>query len=67
MDTPSGLQSKITPDTTPKSPYIITSYEESISSQPNLPLSLGIDCIPQPLTNVSPTKPSNATLNKNSI
>ena len=57
----------ITPDPIPQSPHIILSDEESISSQPPLHSSIYIYCLPQSLTKVPPTEPSNATLHKNSI
>ena len=46
---------------------IIPSDEDYFSSQPPLPPSIDIDCIPQPLTKVPPTETSYATLHKNSI
>ena len=67
MDTPSGRPSMITPGTTPQSPNIIPSDEDSISSQPPIHPSIDIDCLPQPSNKVPPTEPRNATLHKNSI
>ena len=67
MATPYGCPSTINPGPAPQSPHIIPSDEESISSHPPLPPSIDIDCIPQPLTKVPPTEPSNATLHKKSI
>ena len=67
MATPSGLPSTTTPAQKPQSPHINTSDEEYISSQPLLPTSIDINYIPQPLTKVPPTEPSNTTLKKNSI
>ena len=67
MDTPSGRPAMITPDTTPQCPDIIPLDEESIYYQHPLPPSLDIDFLPQPLTKVQPTEPSDATLHKNSM
>ena len=67
MATYSGRPSTITPEPTPQSTHIIPSDEDSISSQPPLPPSIDIYCLPQPLTKVPPTEPSDATLNNNSI
>ena len=65
--TPSGLPSTITPDQTLQTPQIITSAEESLSSQPPLPPSIYIDFIPLPLTKVPPTEPNDQTFHKNSL
>ena len=67
MATPSGHPSTITPEPKPQSPHIISSDEDSISSQAPLSPSIYIDCIPQPSTKFTPTEPSNATLHKNYI
>ena len=67
MATPSGLPSTITPSQKLQSPHINPSDEEYISSQPLIPTSIDINCIPQPSTKVPPTEPSNTTLKKNSI
>ena len=67
MYTPSGLPSMITPEPKPQSTHIIQSDEDSISYQAPITPSIDIDCLPQPPTKVTPTEPSDATLNNNSI
>ena len=67
MTTSSGRPSIITPEPTPQSPHIIPSYEESISSKASLPLSINIDCLPQPSTKITPTETRDETLHKNSV
>ena len=48
MSTPSSLPSMITPEPPTQSPQIIPSDEDLISSQPPLPPSIEIDCLPHP-------------------
>ena len=57
----------ITPTHTPRSPHIIPSDEESLSSKHPLPPSIDINCLPQPPTNAPPTEPRNETPHKNSV
>ena len=67
MSIPSGRPSTITSEPTPQSPHIIPSYEDSISYQASLPHSIYIDCLPNSLTKITPTEPSDATLHKKSV
>ena len=67
MTTPSSRPSNSTPDHTPQSSHIIPSYEDSLSSQPPLPPSIDIACLPSPPTNVPSTELIDETLHKNSV
>ena len=67
MSTPLGRPYAINPEPTPQEPHIILSDEESISSQASLFPSIYNDCLPQFLTKITPTDPSDATLHKNSV
>ena len=52
METPSGRPYIITPEPKPQSPHIITSDDESISSQTSLLPSLNSDNQTQPLIKI---------------
>ena len=67
MTTPYGRPSTIALEPTPHSSHIIPSNEESISCQASLPPSIDIDCLPQYLTKITSTDPSDATVRKNSV
>ena len=64
--TPSGRPSTITPANNHQYPHLITSDEDSICTEPPLPITTYIQPVPLPPTEYPTTEPRYKTLHKNS-
>ena len=67
METPSGCPSTTNPEPKPQSTHIISSYDESISSQTSLLPYLNSYNQPQPLIEIKASEPSDTIIQKNSF